>query len=68
MNGGRKEGYKEIGQPNSGVYRSKDGLRQFRIDRNSIEGKHNPYESHVHLEKFDSMGNKISNSHIIFGK
>ena len=62
------EGYKEIGQPNSGVYRSKDGLRQFRIDRNSIEGKHNPYESHVHLEKFDSMGNKISNSHIIFGK
>jgi hypothetical protein len=31
-------GYKEMGKPNSGVFRSADGLRGFRIDNNSIQG------------------------------
>ena len=63
------EGYnKEIGKPGSCVYRSADGLRQFRIDPNSLEGNHNPYEPHVHLERLDFAGKKISNNHIIFGK
>ncbi|MEK6733625.1 MAG: hypothetical protein AABY27_00765, partial [Pseudomonadota bacterium] len=62
-----EEGYREVGRPGDGVFRSADGLRQFRIDKNSILGKHDPYEPHIHLEKFDISGKKLSNCHIIFG-
>jgi hypothetical protein len=60
------KGYKEIGKPGSGVYRSADGLRQFRIDKNSLTGNHAPYEPHVHLEKvLDNGKTIISRNHII---
>jgi RHS repeat-associated protein len=41
--------YREIGD---GVFRSADGLRQFRIDPNSIAGNHAPNVPHVHLETY----------------
>jgi hypothetical protein len=44
------DGYKEIGPSGSGVYRSKNGLRQFRIDKNSLAGNHSPNLPHFHLE------------------
>ena len=59
------EGYKEIGKPGSGTYRSADGLKQFRIDRGSIEGKHPPYPRHFHLERYNQVGKRITNNHII---
>ncbi len=43
-------GYKEIGQSGSGVFRSADGIRQFRMDNGSLLGVHAPHSSHVHLE------------------
>ncbi|KKP36690.1 MAG: hypothetical protein UR28_C0039G0001, partial [Candidatus Peregrinibacteria bacterium GW2011_GWF2_33_10] len=45
--------YKELGENGSGVYRSADGTKQFRIDDSSLNGQHDPYESHGHLENFD---------------
>ena len=60
------KGYKEIGNPGSGVYRSADGLRQFRIDKNSLLGNHNPYKPHVHLEKIDlTSGKAFGTNHIL---
>lgn len=53
LEGGQKwvgEGYREIGQPGSGVFRSADGLRQFRMDNGSITGAHPPAPGHVHFE------------------
>jgi RHS repeat-associated protein len=43
-------GYTELGKPGSGVFRSADGTRQFRIDSGSITGAHSPGLPHVHLE------------------
>jgi RHS repeat-associated protein len=62
-------GYTEIGKPGSGVFRSADGARQFRIDNGSITGAHNPGVPHVHLETI-SPGSKvpIANNHIPFTK
>ena len=34
------DGYQGIGKPDSGVYRSSDGLRQFRMDGGSLAGTH----------------------------
>ncbi|GGO43908.1 hypothetical protein GCM10012287_08200 [Streptomyces daqingensis] len=45
------EGYRELGQ-NRGVFRSADGLRQFRMDQGSIAGNHWPDVPHVHFEIF----------------
>ena len=50
--------YKQIGKTNSGVFRSADGLRGFRIDTNSIKGLHNPNVPHYHLEVFKPSTNK----------
>jgi hypothetical protein len=47
-------GYKEIGKVGSGVYRSADRLKQFRIDSNSLLGKHAPGVPPVHLELYES--------------
>lgn len=60
-------GYSEIGKPGSGVFRSADGTRQFRIDNGSITGAHNPGVPHVHLETI-SPGSKVplANNHIPF--
>lgn len=60
-------GYTEIGKPGSGVFRSADGLRQFRIDSNSIAGNHPPNVPHVHFETYPPGGNKpITNNHVPF--
>ena len=45
-------GYREIGKPGSGVFRSADGRRQFRIDSNSLAGAHAPGVPHVHFETY----------------
>jgi hypothetical protein len=60
-------GYSELGKPGSGVFRSADGTRQFRIDNGSITGAHSPGVPHVHLETI-SPGSKVpvANNHIPF--
>jgi len=47
--------YTELGEAGSGVFRSKGGLRGFRIDANSLAGAHDPYMPHGHLEIYDPM-------------
>jgi len=59
--------YQEIGGSGSGVFRSTDGTRQFRIDPESISGNHNPFEPHVHLEVLNPGATKPHiNNHVIF--
>ena len=60
-------GYKEIGKPGSGVFRSVDNTRQFRIDRGSLTGSHAPGVPHGHLEIY-APGAKMPtvNNHIPF--
>jgi hypothetical protein len=57
-------GYTQLGTPNSGVFRSADGLRQFRIDDRSLQGLHPPGVPHIHFELLNSRGNIISNNHV----
>jgi RHS repeat-associated protein len=58
------EGYRELGK-NRGVFRSADGLRQFRMDPDSIQGKHWPDVPHVHFEIFEPGAKKSSiNNHV----
>ncbi|CCB91787.1 hypothetical protein WCH_CN15810 [Waddlia chondrophila 2032/99] len=60
-------GYREMGQSGSGVFRSADGLRQFRMDTSSLLGKHSPGYPHVHLELFKyGTREPYINNHIIF--
>ncbi len=60
-------GYKELGNPARGVFRSMDGLRQFRIDNGSLMGNHRPFYSHIHYERFE-IGSKYgtANNHVRF--
>ena len=59
--------HSEIGKSGSGVFRSSDGLRQFRIDANSIAGNHAPGVSHGYLEVLKQGVTKpVSNNHIPF--
>jgi hypothetical protein len=51
-------GYKEIAP---GVFRSADGLRQFRMTEADILGSHGSIGSHVHFEALDNMGRVIEN-------
>jgi hypothetical protein len=46
------DSYTELGKPGSGVFRSADGTRQFRIDDGSLTGAHAPGVPHVHLETY----------------
>jgi hypothetical protein len=59
-------GYRELGRPGSGVFRSQDGLRQFRIDETSLAGTHRPWQPHVHLQIFPhpTARREIVNNHI----
>lgn len=59
------EGYKELGK-NRGVFRSADGLRQFRMDQDSLAGNHWPHVPHVHFEIFENPGDKRAfvNNHV----
>lgn len=60
-------GYKEIGKPGSGVFRSADGTRQFRIDNGSLTGGHKPGVPHGHLEVYRPGAAKPTvNNHIPF--
>ncbi len=61
------EGSKEL-RERTGVYRSLDGTKQFRMDNNSLDGKHAPYETHIHLETIGPDGKPIFNNHIIYNK
>jgi hypothetical protein len=45
--------YRELGQPGSGVFRSADDVRQFRMDPRSLEGLHAPWVPHVHFELYN---------------
>jgi hypothetical protein len=59
------DGYKEIGQTGSGVFRSQDGLRQFRMDNGSIAGAHAPGVPHVHFETYRFEKTKFeANNHV----
>jgi len=59
--------YNQIGKPQQSVFRSQDGLRQFRFDPGSIQGLHKPNKPHVHLETFNNETKKrIGNNHVIF--
>jgi uncharacterized protein RhaS with RHS repeats len=61
------QGYKEIGKPGSGVFRSADGTRQFRIDGNSLSGSHAPGVPHGHLETYAPGAAKpVANNHVPF--
>ncbi len=59
-------GYREIGKPGSGVFRSADGLRQFRIDASSLAGLHDPNVPHVHFEVYPSptASRPVVNNHV----
>jgi hypothetical protein len=59
-------GYRQLGKPDSGVFRSADNLRRFRIDNGSIQGTHEPNVPHVHLERLDPVNPKrvLSNNHV----
>ncbi len=48
-------------------YRSKDGLRRFRMDEGSLNGNHPPKPGHVHYELFESINSRIPSSinHVI---
>jgi len=54
-------GYKEIAP---GVFRSADGLRQFRMTNADILGAHGNIGSHVHFEVLNDLGKVIENLHI----
>ena len=62
--------YREMGEPGSGVFRSNDNLRQFRMDVSSLEGKnHKPYAPHVHLEIFKPKKDRaLVDNHILIGE
>jgi RHS repeat-associated protein len=57
-------GYREMGPKGSGVFRSADGLRQFRITNPDLLGTHGNMGSHVHFEALDQFGHVIENLHI----
>lgn len=54
-------GYKEIAP---GVFRSADGLRQFRMTNADILGRHGNIGSHVHFEALNDAGKVIENLHL----
>jgi hypothetical protein len=57
--------YFQVGASKQGIFRNKDG-RQFRINDNSLLGKHSPDKAHIHLEVIKDGSKKPSvNNHII---
>jgi hypothetical protein len=54
-------GYKEIAP---GVFRSADGLRQFRMTDADILGSHGNIGSHVRFEALNEFGQVIENLHL----
>jgi hypothetical protein len=61
------QGYKEIGAAGDGVFRSADGLRQFRMDKTSLAGAHLPNVPHIHFEGLAEGTSKVKvNNHVPF--
>ena len=62
------KGYKEVGPKGSGVFRSADGTRQFRMTASDLDssghGAKSGLGSHIHFESLDSHGNIVENLHI----
>lgn len=59
--------YRDIRKPGSGVFRSADGARQFRINGNSLSGNHAPGIPHGHLETYaPGAVRPTANNHIPF--
>jgi hypothetical protein len=54
-------GYREIAP---GVFRSADGLRQFRMTTADLLPRHGNIGSHVHFEALDQAGKVIENLHL----
>lgn len=54
-------GYQEIAP---GVFRSADGLRQFRMTNADLLATHGTIGSHVHFEALDALGRVIENLHL----
>jgi filamentous hemagglutinin len=59
------EGYQEMGKPGSGVFRSSDGARQFRMVEGDLAGTNGPpgLGPHVHFEELNPSGRVIFNEH-----
>lgn len=55
-------GYREMGKPGTGVFRSSDGGRQFRMTDADITGGHG--DAHVHFEVVEPWGDVIENLHV----
>ena len=62
-NGYREPGGRS-GVPSGGVFRSSDGLRQFRMQDSDIDGLHGNIGPHVHFQTFDAFGNEVENIHV----
>ena len=54
-------GYREIAP---GVYRSADGLRQFRMTNSDLIPTHGNIGPHVHFEALDAAGRVTENLHL----
>ncbi len=61
-------GYSEVGPKGSGVFRSADGKRQFRMTDADLDpqghGAKSGIGSHVHFEALDARGKVIENMHV----
>jgi hypothetical protein len=55
------KGYKEVAP---GVFRSSDGLRQFRMMTEDLVGAHGDIGPHVHFESLNPLGRVIENNHV----
>jgi hypothetical protein len=55
------QGYREIAP---GVFRSADGLRQFRMTTRDLLPTHGNIGPHVHFEALDALGEVIENLHL----
>lgn len=55
------EGYREVAP---GVFRSGDGLRQFRMMTEDLVGAHGNIGPHVHFESLNPLGRVIENNHV----
>jgi hypothetical protein len=57
-------GYVEVGPACTGVFRSSDALRQFRITGSDLTPTHGGIGPHAHFEALDPWGNVIENLHV----
>lgn len=48
----------------SGVFRSVDGMKQFRMTNSDLLGSHGQIGPHVHFESLNSAGKVVENMHV----